>query len=70
MPRLGPWFLLLIALLAACGRAPPPAATPLDELAAKPEAVRRQVEQTQREHIEALQRQEAEATGATPEPRR
>jgi hypothetical protein len=61
-------LLALTILLGACGRAPQP--TPLDELAAKPEEVRTQVEDTQREHIEALKRQEAEATGGDAEPRR
>jgi hypothetical protein len=68
MARLRPWILLSLVLLAACD--PQPGPRPLDDLAAKPEKVRAQVEQTQRDHMEELKRQEAEATGGSAQPAR
>jgi len=65
MPRLRPRPVLLLALLvAACGRAPTPAATPLDELAAKPAEVSAKLDRAQRDQAQSLKRGEAEATGA------
>jgi hypothetical protein len=63
----GRWRLcipLCLVWLAGCD--PQPAPRPLDAIAAKPEQVRQQVEQTQRDHMDELKRQEAEATGGSP----
>jgi hypothetical protein len=62
MPRPSVLPLLSLALLAACGGPPQPAARPLDDLAAKPDEVRAKLDRAEAEHADALKRAESEAT--------